>query len=541
MNPFKKENFHKLLIFIFIFGAIVRLSSSFTIQHFFADTLDSFQRAFGLETEFNHEEPLSGWQEASEIKEEFEPKGFPIAFWLELIPREPVGTPYWPLLNIFFHIFGFHIWTGLLLNFLIDVFIFFFLYIFALEVFKSRFEASIAVGIWFLSPAMIRAALQTRYHELFALIAIIFVWRVVKFVTIEKKHIIRESIILCFLTVLGTFSWIYFSIVAFCSGLYLMVKLIISDYRRFIISVVSIGVGCLPFIFFTDFFDQISLPKEFRADGAVPGYDDKYGRTIRAVSMLANFVFPRFFLKSIYSHSFGFWEILLILVFISVFSFFAFKFVKSILVRFKHINFRQIIRDSSFSPFFFFITIYGIMLLMHFGKYNANQHMIEEHLVHVWLFLPLALVYLIRIFKTQKIVFYVLISWFCISSFTLSINYFNSYLSNANHDIKFLNSKVNKIFRDDLSIVNILPHIPDDKLVFYGLKRQLVKRPELWLDSLNNTAFYHTKRHYDDQSSRDLLMQMIEQKYTMEKFKSEHFRSSLGTKEVYYLKKKNIE
>ncbi len=128
---------------------------------------------------------------------------------------------YFWLLHIFVLKLGVHIYTGILLNLLLQLFSLFFIFKLASLIFEDQKKGAFAALIWSISPACMMVSMNARPYELLELVSIIYL---LNFYLWQKKATKLNAFLLAMIGTLGlltNYTFIYF--IASC-GLFTLIK-----------------------------------------------------------------------------------------------------------------------------------------------------------------------------------------------------------------------------------------------------------------------------------------------------------------------------
>ena len=90
------------------------------------------------------------------------------------------------LMHLFILLFGFHVYTGLILNLITTLLTLFTLYKFSNYVFNNSFKSLLVCTFWFLSPAIVQTDLEARHYQLFALFTILLSHIILKILNTQR-------------------------------------------------------------------------------------------------------------------------------------------------------------------------------------------------------------------------------------------------------------------------------------------------------------------------------------------------------------------
>lgn len=232
-----------------------------------------FTRIFGIifKTGITHDEVISfisvtGNQEAYHhvVKNKKHPYGniVPVAEWKKLwtpgctlcfkkiqsdLMDYDLHPPfYFWLLHLFILIFGVHMWTGLVLNLVIEIMTAIILYRFAFQVLKSKEKAWISIILWGFFPSTIDTFMSIRQYSLFVFFSLLLIYSVSIFITNEKNKIIHcvvPGMTIC----MGLLTFYYFVFVVFGCGIWILLQCRKNKKIKIVISLIILFCSLLLF------------------------------------------------------------------------------------------------------------------------------------------------------------------------------------------------------------------------------------------------------------------------------------------------------
>jgi len=474
-----------LLVLAVVFAIVLRITGMVdkrTINH---DESISYLAATCHQGEYSNVvmeglSPFGTWAKASDWKKLIQPEGL---FCFEKIGLDlahyDVHPPlYFWILHLWSVVFGVNSWTGPSLNIVIALATLYFLYRFAYNNLANSEEAVVVALTWALSPAAIAISLEARQYDLLTLIALIFVWQVMKCVELSRQFRLKDAATLSILAAAGALTHFNFSLLSMGCCIFLMAKLIKKNPGRLMAAFVGIGAGYLLFVFaHPKFYESIILLREYIRDPFT--FLDFVDRMKRVGITLSDFFLPWHSLILISGFA------LLFLVIGAWVGLISFRQPG----RLRH--FLGVPGDKDLSVLFFFFWIYGITSMLYLAFLSPAHAMGPKYLSMAWPFFGFIPVFLLRSFGIKR---HILTFLFC-SGMLLSGSagvLHTIYQNNSNQDWAELLTNSDRIIIDNNARGVLLPivwQIPDDKIVFAATQDYLLDHQNMWIDQLDGTVY----------------------------------------------------
>lgn len=196
----------------------------------------------------------------------------------DLAHRDVHPPLYYWLLHLWLSITSVNLWSGYVLNVLIDCVTALLLLWFANRYLRNFAQAALVSAIWLLSPVAIKTALWIRHYTFFTLIVVLFSFVFFEaFYRPQKISLWRPiNLFLILLVVAGILTNYYFFIFVITGLLALALKVVFvnHDWKRVIYLVVCLGLGGLLFAFIhPEFYLSLTSYGQYNASG-VSGVSD---------------------------------------------------------------------------------------------------------------------------------------------------------------------------------------------------------------------------------------------------------------------------
>ncbi|MBN2536275.1 MAG: glycosyltransferase family 39 protein [Spirochaetales bacterium] len=130
---------------------------------------------------------------------------------------------YFWLLHLLISVFGVHGWTGLILNFFIELLTAIILYRFTFQLLNSREKAFISIIIWGFLPSTIDTFMTTRQYSLFIFFSLLLIYSIYLFMRNEKNSI-WNYFISGFSICMGMLTFYYFVFIIAGCGIWILLK-----------------------------------------------------------------------------------------------------------------------------------------------------------------------------------------------------------------------------------------------------------------------------------------------------------------------------
>lgn len=232
--------------------------------------------------------PLATWTTAGEFKRLMQPQGPAFGTIRDDLARHDIHPPlYFWLLHAWGLMFGLTIAGGPLLNTGISLAAMLALFGLTRYVLRDDFWASIASGIWFVSPAVIATCIEARNYDLLALTAILFIWAALRFADLRPPLRARHWLLLIAATAAGALTHYHFALPAIIVGGLLTWRLAPRDPKRLAQGAFAVLVGIGLFVLVHPDF-RLSLNRGGRQAQAFDP-SEFFGRVESIVATYASF------------------------------------------------------------------------------------------------------------------------------------------------------------------------------------------------------------------------------------------------------------
>jgi uncharacterized membrane protein len=265
-----KRTMRRSVFALYVFAIVVGIAARFVRiadrNAIFHDETWSYLNATGHLGEYqriydNEEYPVGNWVYAGEWKRLIRPeRSFILGQIGDDTARLEDHPPlYFWVLHLWTLLLGADIWTGLLLNVVIDLIILFLLFRFALSCLGDLYEALVVAAVWVLSPISIATSSWIRHYTLFTLITLLFAYMVFKSIYLPDKSrpASARNLMLVMVTVAGLLSHNYFILVILAGIIVVSLKFAIKDRTRlFTLFMCLAAAGALFALVYPNFYVQ---------------------------------------------------------------------------------------------------------------------------------------------------------------------------------------------------------------------------------------------------------------------------------------------
>jgi hypothetical protein len=406
---------------------------------------------------------------------------------------------YFWILHIWFMIFGASISSGPLLN--IALFIPSVLILFGLARFclKNAVEAALVALIWATSPAVIRISFVSRNYCLLVLLSIIFAWEILRLSDLTKKMKWPDYVLLFITSGSGILTHYHFLLLMAGAVLFLILRLFKKNKRRLATALSLMGLGCLLlFILHPDFYLSFLL-EQFR-DHSVQ-YRGFLPRMNKVAIAFFDFIIGNRVIQRV-----------LMIIFIAIVIPFLIIRVRD---RRRWIKETDGIHFTGLSIIYYFIWTGGTITLLYLIGVTSLQQMGSRYLSMVYPFLAFVTVIFFRFFGRAKVI---VSTCFCvlifISSGMMVWRYNNTQKQIFDPAVLLHESKKVLIDNDSrLFIPPLLPHIPDDIILFIARQDFLLTHRNDWLNNLGKSSVYISRGYKEEKGGQKNILKVISQKY----------------------------
>ena len=518
-NPHPLKLAISVLILAVILGValrIVGIIGKTTISH---DEGISYMSATGHQGEYSRvrggDYPFGAWVKASEWKRFIQiDKIFCFGQISYDLAHHDIHPPmYFWLLHLWSLMVGIQLWTGPSLNILFVLIAAVFLFRFARYVLDDHLEAALVVFIWMISPAVLSISLEARQYDLLALLAIIFMYQIIKSADLTKRFKLPEFILLMISTAAGALThYSFLFIVTGCCG-FLLIKLIREDRNRLIKSFVSIGFGYIISIFlnpgfYLAFVNQHADAQPFRYAEIAPRI-----ATI-SVSFLSFFFFP--FRWMMYKYICAILLVALIFIFFNIHR----KERPGIMAYFRKEDFKI------HYIFFLFIWLVGSQIIAYLAFILPSHAVGERYYCMIWPAFACVVVFLLRLFGKLRLIFTILLCFGLFMAGSSKMLY--TKCTNRSLEAILRNSRY---FLIDNVARGVFPmffwHLPDDKIVYAANQDHLLDKSERWLNRIDDNTFYFSSILYGNTKEKQgKILVLIKREHGVSSVEAEFLRIS---------------
>ena len=485
-----------ILIMTFVMSVIVRVTGYSVIKSVSHADVISFLSATGHQGEYqnvwkNGAFPNGNWTKAADWKR-FIKIEKPFCFktiGTDLANFDVHPPLYFWMLHIWSLVFGINLWTGAVLNILIDLIAAFFLFRLAMYVLGNSDEAALVTFFWALSPAVFPTSFDTRSYCLLALITILFVTQVIKYSDQLKVFGLKEFITLSILTAAGALTYYFFAIVVTVGCLYVITKTVMVNKRRLLLVIGSTTTGYFIFYllhmqFYKPFLKAGSLSEPF----AIPEFLPRVQNIIATLQEVIYFPLGgtvlNFFIVPVF--------LMGIIIWLSLD-----YFRKN--ARF---NFLANVNSTGRQMLFFLILIVGIHFSIYLSFLVTTYAMqAPKYLTMAWPFFAFVPVFILRLFGRYRSVMKIL---FCLLIVASSIGFLRVFLENydeAYPDPEPYLADASAVVCDDVSrglFPRIFWKLSDDTPIFAGNQNYLIENSDQWLSKIDTNSIYVSSDYTDD-------------------------------------------
>lgn len=446
--------------------------------------------------------PIGAWVPAS-VWKSFLHIEHPFCFGevAHALTRFDIHPPlYFWLLHLWALVVGLHEWTGPSLNIIISVFSLLSLYGLARRVLDDPLEAAVVAFTWALSPAVFQMSFEARHYDLLALVAILFVWQMIKLVqpaTEPKQH---DYIFLVLLTAAGALTHYYFSIFVAGGGLFAVVKLFRQHQKRLWLGIIAVlgGYG-LFYLLHPSFYN--SFQNEQKEVGVFSSADFVV-RLENVANTFKQFFFFPFSSRYLLFGVAGVWLIA------------AWRTKR-------WFPFPRATHLRGMPMLYFFAWPAAIQIGLYLAYLSPQHAALPKHFSAAWPFLAFLPVLILRLFKKFQIPVTILFWLFLIFAAISGLRNFNAFAASQPDPTAAL-QRANAVILDNASM-NVLPRIvtklADNTPVFVASRDAMQRIPAIWLDHIDSNAVYisvNAPIFNNNATGQEAIIELIQQNYEAE-------------------------
>jgi len=471
-----------MLAFILVAAVALRIYGTAANDTFGEDEGFSFLYATGHASEYydtlEEKYPFGAWVQAVEWKKFIHPDRL---FCFSKITRDmaffDIHPPlYFWFLHVWAFIVGVNLWTGLTLNLLISTVAILSLYGLARYVLGHAVEAALVACVWALSPAVFQMSFEARQYDLLVLMAILFVWQILRYTDADRTPRWPDFILLTAVTAGGALTHFHFSILVGGCGLYAIAKLFGKQKNRLAIVSGAVLSGYLIFFWITpNFYRSFANATETLNVFSYEALMLRLGNIVNSCRQF--FVNPLPFVSLRYTV-----PILLIAGGVV-----AYRKRPAALI--KHV------RETDWAGIhilYFALWMIGVLIALYIGFLTPVQSMLPKHLGMAWPFFAFLPVFILRLFPKYKNHLAVLGCVLALLSGVNGVKAFRDFLAQKPQPSAVLEQAALVVI-DNVSIgylPRVLWKLPDDKLMFVASRSYLLNHQEQWLSRLDRGAVY---------------------------------------------------
>jgi hypothetical protein len=511
---------HRLLILLLLLissAVAVRLLALSSKTSFTHDGGISYICATGHQIEYNqtvrnNEWPYGDWTAAADWKKFWQiEKRFCFRDIQSGLIHSDIHPPlyYW-LLHVWVMIFGINVWSGPILNIIIDIACCAVLYRLARAVFDDRACALMAVFFWAMSPSVIETEMITRQYCLLVLFSLLFSQQVLRFSagSVNWKQVLTIGLIAgC-----GVLTHYHFALIIVGSGIWLCFALR-KNVARFFGWLLGLGLGAIVFLVINPGFIK---PFNRIARGPVNfSWIEFKTRSIRVIcSMLP------YRTKDIISRiNTDTWLPVIIFVMLTV-------VVITIAVwqlRKKNMRINTKLFENKFCYHVsMFMWLWIVSVSLYLTMKSPGHAMGGRYLAMVWPFFAIAVIGAVKgISRNGNKLLYVVCSLMTIAGF----GFFGAelaYIKLRNlPETKEMLVNTKQVIIDNPArgvLPRIVHGLPDEIKVFASWQSDLIANTNRWLEELNENALYMTSTSYaNSQHGQKKILELAEQKCEISK------------------------
>jgi 4-amino-4-deoxy-L-arabinose transferase-like glycosyltransferase len=472
----------KLAIFILAFtlvaAAALRIAGISAKTIMATDETPSYISAAGNGSEyydiiFFDQKPVGEWVLAAEWKKFMQlERPFCFGAIAHTLARFDIHPPlYFWLLHLWALIVGINFWTGPALNILISCVAALCLYGLARRILGRPLEAAVVAFTWTLSPAVFQMSFEARHYDLLALVAILYVWQIIRYADSHETPKARDFIFIVVLTAAGALTHYYFSILVAGCGLYAIVKLARKQKKRLIMGLGAVLSGYAVFVLLHPNFYQ-SFMNEQKEVG-VFSYENLLTRIGDVVDTFKQFFFFPFSLRYIFFLGILAW------------------LVSAYRTR-RWIPFKSKFDYTGMQILYFFLWPAGVQIALYLAYLSPQHAALPKHFAMAWPFLAFLPAFILRLFKKYQILLTIFFWLFLCAASIRGLQSFNEYAARQPDPSAILQSAQAIVF--DNASINVLPRLiaklPDDKPVFAASRNYMLHHRAAWLNRLDSSAVY---------------------------------------------------
>jgi hypothetical protein len=400
---------HSFIYALLVLAFGIRVYGIFVAKNWFShDESITYLAAAGKQEEFKYNYqygqqivPVSAYKDYYKLRHIGDLKN--ISRGMALTDNHP--PLYWWLLHFTVALFGVHTWTGLILNLIFSCLLAFMTFKLALAASANKTLALIAACIFFISPTVNQIDYEARQYQVFALLAITFLYLNLKVHFNEVINIGKHYTLIFLVTVLGLLSHYYFGIVVFGAMILFLLKNGITKYTFIYFSVLLASLLAF-FVLFPEFFLFIKGASENFGEFKEPG-----------VSTL-----QKMYLMIVYSaeffgyHKVG--QVLFVLFSLTL----AFSIFKKMRVKWNYFLLRSNLQSKKWYIFYMLMWMVLFTTLFFLMQLTPAQAIGEQYYSYIWPLLSITLAFLIYLLNAKEYVVYGLMSVMCVSSYFSTVN-----------------------------------------------------------------------------------------------------------------------
>ncbi|GEM_PF-1935841 len=437
---------------------------------------------------------------------------------------------YFWVLHLWSAALGLNMWSGVVLNLLIDLIIMFLLYRFLSYIFADALWASIGIFIWGVSPSVIEASFLIRQYSLLGLWAICLVWQSLKITDAERCSTFKDFLLLALWAGAGLLTHFQFILViAFCA-LWFILTLVKHNRKQMVFALLSLCAGGIILLVFNpDMFD--SMQRQQLGRQAFSFSDLPYRFACVILAFLPGRTQEIFVKYPVTCHIAEITFLLLLILLISLTG-----------ICFKKRNiFINVVQETDIKIKYVclaFVFISGSIILMYLSFLSAEHAMGGRYLFIAWPFAAAVLTLFLRALrKCQKLITFLACFMFLFSSFSFILlkGYFSQQRQAA--DPVAVLQNIDRIILDNSNVAvlgKLLWHIRPDVEVFVASQKDLLENSSRWTNELDEKTLYVSNISYKaTKQGQKRILEIIRQTHSTIPVKG----GIWGSAEVFTLRK----
>ncbi|MFC1783707.1 glycosyltransferase family 39 protein [Planctomycetota bacterium] len=521
-----------VLLFALLTGFAVRLIALATKSNLAHDEAISYISATGHLGDYNKTTsqktpPYGRWVAASQWKKTWTANQ---PFYLAQIradqARHDIHPPlYFWLLHLWSLLVGVHLWTGPLLNLLIDLFTALLLYKFARYVLNEPFAPVVVVCLWFLSPTVIETSGLARQYCLLVLWTVLIAWQTLMLADPDRPFRFRNLLLWTTAFTAGALTHYHFALPVAGCVIWLIFKLLPRRPQRLLFILAGIIAGLVVFLaLHPEFYISFRIQQRHTTPFSWADFADRLVRVAFALG-------PYRFKDAVTAphelvSTFSVGQLFSVFAMGIYLLLFAVLIYTALLCRKNKINLLSYLRTVDAKLLFvvyLFLWTAGAVIALYLSLFSPLHAMGGRYLAVAWPFAAFILLLILRAFRnkyTSAAILLCSVMALLAFSFVVAEIFYARYRRLA--DPAVLNTETASTVILDNVDRGILPrliwHLPDDTQVFAAHQKYLIENQNLWTSQLKPGSLYISQiSRAANFADREKILDIIRLKHRLER------------------------